>query len=354
MQDNGFPENSGAFSHSSHSTGASGAKTQGVAFLDESLYLAMSKAITHDALEKLESKTARTRNISIALITLAFTVVTALGGVLGNAVISERVSDQFDELRTEQLSDMLFMRDVETLALLLSQIEPGDNETDDQLLDVQSQLEHIEQTYFGDEVHGPQRRREAFARLSVGRDQVFDAFARGGAPGELVRLTASMKDFVSLSGIDVSIGAQALGREFIGAIGGAAAWKQEEGQPTNEYVEAFEIYLSMMSRARQNGYPELRLLFETIRHHMQGADPLEINGLIDEVDNLNDRDAAIFHDLFTDFLTEEWRSSPDSFSGRVKSRAIAFLRDYARESDRLAAIVQEGNNSGIPGLPADL
>ena len=163
-----------------------------------------------------------------------------------------------------------------------------------------------------------------------------------------------MKDFVSLSGINVQLGAQALGREFIGAIGGAAAWRQVQGQPANEYAEAFEIYLSMMSRARQRGFPELRLVFETIRFHMEGANPLEISGLITEVDDLVDRDAEIFHGLFTEFLTEEWRAIPDSYSSRVKDMAIAFLNDHAHESDRLIAIVQKGVASGIEGLRTDL
>ncbi len=291
--------------------------------LGEVTYDTLSKAVTQDVSEALAARSSRGRNMIIGATAVAATVLLTLSGVGIPLYISNQVSKQFDTFREQELSELYFMRDLSTLDLLMSQVDPTAPTVFIQLDRVLEQVRHIEDTYLAQSKQRPRRTRALDAQVADRRDVLFNEFARTPAPGQIALFVNAMTQASEFEVSEIQVGVQALGRELIGARNGAAEWMEGDG----DIAAMFPAYIAATERARQNLFPELALLFELIRLHMEEANHDDIPILLAELEDLRPQDREIYVDLMSDFLTQEWHPRPDSWSERIAERAGAFAAD---------------------------
>lgn len=283
-------------------------------------YDRLSKAIVHDALQEFGARRSQARN-------LLFTVVgvTLALGSAGAAFIAFQVDRQFTALQNAELGDLRFMRDLETVVGMIASVSIGRRDVPDEIARIVDGMDRLEKAHLSvtaEDVFA--RAQQMRARMIPSVVNLFDGIARRGRPGDLVLLVEKMQDFSSFSQVDIQIAAQGLGREFIAAPEGAAAWLTDTGS----YSAVFPTYRLTMEDSFIGGFPEFYFLFELIRLHMEDPVHPDIPPLLLGMEKMNEVDARNFHDLMTDFLTQEWRPSKDPYSARIRDRTAAFLRDH--------------------------
>lgn len=291
-------------------------------------YDTLYKAVTHDVSEILSAKAARGRNVIIGVGALLVPVIIAGGAVLVPSLISGAVNDavnmKFEESVGKELRELHFLRELGTLERYIKLIEPGKPSVLSDLRTVQKRVQHIKDTYLSGSDQNSNKARELNVLLNDWGQGLFGSFAVTPAPGQVALFIASFNQITEFEPRDIQIGVQALGRELIGARGGAEEWQKGNG----DIAEMFPVYYSTAERARQSSYPELTLLFELIRLHMEDSAHDDIPLLLQELGTLQEQDRAIYVDLMSDFLTQEWHPRPDAFSARIAQRAEALIADH--------------------------
>ena len=314
----------------------------------------LSSAIAHQVTEVVESQRSRSLSRTLTVLALGVTIAGSLG-FLADALLEKAVAEKFSEFRKAEFTPIYFARDLGSLITSFDRIDPTNDQVNSQINRITRILEDLNKAYLKSSSVGEQSAisfaQQVEAReIIVGKiERLYDRFARESPPGALVhlifefeKLPSSITDLVSLTNLEIYIASQAIGREYLGVKAGAQAWSSGDFV---EYENVFPTYLSTMERAQEHGFPELRLLHETVRIHMEDPDDPRLPGILDELAALNELDETNFVDLFSDFLTEEWRAMPDEFSGRVRDRAVAFLNDYASQSPTLQAAIAEARDT---------
>lgn len=130
---------------------------------------------------------------------------------------------------------------------------------------------------------------------------------------------------------------QSLGRELIGAPGGADTWSSPDGINYPMYQQ----YKLFANRANATGYPELYLAFEMILRDMSGEDKSVIVDLIHTAEDLEGTDRANFESLMYDLSYGRFTIDPDAESARISQKVKEFIDKYSDETDIFPRIDSE-------------
>ena len=138
-----------------------------------------------------------------------------------------------------------------------------------------------------------------------------------------------------------------VGRRLIADAGAPRTWLDDMGSLRATYRD----YQEHAENARRGGYPELRLAFELPLRYLEGRPREEITALIDDIDDLNEVDAAGFEQLMVSMAGSGMRDPDgplDAESTRVVERVTGFLCEYREESPRLASVSRQADKSACP------
>ncbi len=127
---------------------------------------------------------------------------------------------------------------------------------------------------------------------------------------------------------------QHIGRRLIGEAGAPKTWFQKDGAHNDEYKQ----YKELTNRAHNTGYPEMFLAFELVMRHMEEKSDDEINGLIEDAEDLNERDKKQFVLLMVEHTTGGFSVNKDSSVRRVMERYKNFLEAYEKQSELIRNI----------------
>lgn len=311
--------------------------------LNEVTYTTLAKSLAHDITETLAERTSRSRNFLAGFSALAVTILITLLGVGVPLYISDQVEKKFHTFRERELTELYFLRDMSVLDRLMSNVDPTSQTVFAQLTGVQDQVRHIEVTYLEQSEMRSERTRALANQIDDRRAALFEEFATTPGPGQLALFVRVMAQISEFEVPEVEMGVQALGRELIGAPTGASEWMNGDG----DIAAMFPIYLRTAERARQKMYPELTLLYEMIRMHMEDANHEELPYRLKELVNLNPQDKGLFVIHMSKLLTQTWHPRPDQWSTRISDRAAALIADHRDNpvlADAYAAALEEGFN----------
>ena len=237
-----------------------------------------------------------------------------------------------------------FLRDVETLSAMIGAVSVGRPAARGEMEEIAGLIgglraEHISKGG----ANSMRRSREMSARLNGSITDLFDRTATFGLPGDVALLVSTFDEVTTFAGVDIQNSTRGLGRDMLGAPGGASEWMRGDGI----YADAFPLYYDAILNAEAMAYPELALAFDLVRLHMEDPVDGSIGRLLDAVAKLNERDTALFVTEMERFVDESWRGFPDGYSGRVRDRTIAFLKDYSDASPLLTEIVASLQDRGV-------
>lgn len=211
-------------------------------------------------------------------------------------------------------------------------------------------MTYIREAHLSDPENRQRRTRDLEAILSAQQRILFDEFAKQPRPGLIAFFVNEMSQYMEFGVSNAIVGIHTMGGEVLGTRGGARDWISG----TADTAGMFPHYQIVVERARLELSPELAILFEVIRMHMENEEHEGIALLLTELSNLNVVDQSVFVDLFSDFLTQEWHPRADAWSKRISVRTFRFFEDYDDHPVLQAAMTEALRGGFTPPSGAEL
>ena len=278
-------------------------------------------------------------------------VFLAIASFLANELLLLRAREAVDRAIQDNVERATFLSEVAALNFRALSLDQRDGFSENEAVELIDTLASLNAAYLNAPGIPPATQQEYREKLTFAVETTarnFGAAGRGDLVAQVQKIVPVMAE---RSTVFTEIIVQDLGRELVGAPGGADTWRDLTGSLTGTY----ERYKSHAQRARETGFPELYLVFELVMGHMADRPDQEIRELAADISSLNDADTSMFVQLMQAHATEEFTKSPDAASKRIADRFRGFLQAHGDAHPILqvinVAIRDEGGASERVQLP---
>lgn len=275
-------------------------------------------------------------------------VVVAIASFLINELLIFRVREAVDRAIQDNVARATFLAEVAALNFLSLSLDQRPSFSEDEARELIDTLATLNGVYINAPGITPATQQEFRDKLRFSVETIARNFAAADRRDLVAQVEKSVPLIAERSAALTEIIVQDLGRELVGAAGGADAWRDLSG----DLVGTYERYAAYAQRARDTGFPELYLAFELVMRYMAGRPDEEIRELAADISSLNDLDRQAFEALMKHIATGDFIQSPDAASKRVEGRFRSFLEEHRGAHPLLQSIHEDLETApeGGPGL----
>lgn len=288
------------------------------------LFSLFTSMVNQQVSEQLEKRFVSIRNwligtLSVVAIFGAGVVTIAMEHFAEEAVAAE-LEPTLEEARLALVQSLLESQ-IAALNLRVLSIDVKDSFREDDAHSIISEIQAI----YSEHSDSESRRKLKFAVETAAIN-----FAAVDRPDLVVQLESIARDLLKSSDVIPQSMTLLLGRRLLDDALGPHSWME----PNGEMRETYDKFIQYSYRAKEVGFPEVRLAYVVPLFHLEMRDREQILNLIEDIESLEDADKGGYISIVIEALSQE---SPQ----RMAKRMELFLCDYWQESDVLSLIYDQ-------------